>query len=206
MKDLNLNEFEKLMYTCAPYLRGGSKNGTPLRLPDEIKAAKIKIPETKPMNIDWKNAQKDFWWGNESLYHSKEYKKPNELRERLIAIGGENAAVKEGNLEICDINAIDMILKYGQLLYSGYNAVVNPFTDFSKCHLYSEDFYLANRKCTKVCYGYALSKDGLWRDHSWVLLMGKNNIIECTPIRRLAYYGVVLPDYYYESAKTKPAN
>lgn len=194
MKDLNLNEFEKLMYTCAPYLRGGSKNGTPLRLPDEIKAAKIKIPETNPMNKDWKNAQKDFWWGNESFYHSKKYKKPNELRERLIAIGGGNAAVLAE--KIYNNDSVDVILKYGQLLYSGYNAIVNPFTEYSHCHEYSEEFYLANQKCTKVCYGYALSEDGLWRNHSWVLLMGKNNIIECTPIRRLAYYGVVMPDHF----------
>lgn len=202
MRDLNLNEFEKLMYTCAPYLRGGSKNGTPLKLPDEIKAAKIKIPKTEPMDDEWKvNQAKMFWWGNPDMWSKEDYKKENELRERLIAIGGENAAVNDNLDDEIPLNykSIDLILNYGQLLYSGYNAVINPFTNYINRHELSLKFHLANKKSTKLCYGYTLSEDGLWRDHSWILLMGKNNIIECTPIRGLVYYGVVLPDIVLDS-------
>jgi len=39
----------------------------------------------------------------------------------------------------------------------------------------------------KVIYGYALSKDGLWRNHSWGL--SKGVIIETTA-ERIAYIGV----------------
>lgn len=194
------NEFENLMLKSAPYLRGGSKTGTPLRTPEDIKNAKIKIPATKLMSEEWKASQKDLnlWWADPSCYNKNEYKKHNKLRERLIAIGGENAAVCETNfitdfLPNKEYSDTDIVLNYGQLLYAGYNVVVNPFTEYSSCFLSSQYFYLANKKCTRLCYGYALSDDGLWREHCWVILLGKNNIIECTPVRRLVYYGTVLP-------------
>lgn len=203
IKSTNLEkECSELMYKCAPYLRGSSKKGTPLRTIEDIKTAKIKIPKTEPMDDEWKvNQAKMFWWGNPDMCTMEDYKKENELRERLIAIGGENAAVND-NLDgenPLNSKSIDLILDYGQLLYSGYNAVINPFTEYGNCHESSLKFHLANMKSTKLCYGYALSEDGLWREHSWILLMGKNNIIECTPIRRLVYYGVVLPDIVLDS-------
>lgn len=197
----NIDEkFEELMYKCAPYLRGSSKKGTPLKTAEDIKTAKIKIPKTDLIDEEWKkNQKKMFWWADPDLQLMKEFEKENKLRERLIAIGGDNAAVIN-EYKNDDFDEIDLILKYGQLLYSGYNAVINPFTDYSNCHSSSQKFYFANRKSTKVCTGYALSEDGLWRSHSWILLMGKNNIIECTPTRRLVYYGIVLPDELFDKS------
>jgi hypothetical protein len=40
--------------------------------------------------------------------------------------------------------------------------------------------------------GYALSDDGLWRQHSWGVDRA-GTVVETTTIRRLAYVGVVLP-------------
>lgn len=44
----------------------------------------------------------------------------------------------------------------------------------------------------RICTGYALSRDGLWRQHSWGLLPNQQ-IIETT-VQRDAYFGFVLDD------------
>ena len=185
MKDLK--EFEDLFKEFAPY-------GKPLHLAQDVKDAKIEIPETIPMSNEWKkNQKKMFWWGNPDLYNSKEFKQENELRTRLIEIGGENAAINGIDISFKNINIFDLIFNYGQLLYAGYDVIIDPFSNYNNCHISSKIFYSANKNSVKICTGYALSDDGLWREHSWIITKNKC-IIERTHIRRLAYYGVVLPD------------
>jgi hypothetical protein len=43
----------------------------------------------------------------------------------------------------------------------------------------------------KVCTGYALSKDGIWRSHSWCFDQSIHRIVETTR-KRVAYHGAVL--------------
>lgn len=43
-----------------------------------------------------------------------------------------------------------------------------------------------------ICTGYALSRDGLWRQHSWAITANQQ-IIETT-VKRVAYFGFVLDD------------
>jgi hypothetical protein len=38
--------------------------------------------------------------------------------------------------------------------------------------------------------GYALSRDGVWAPHTWI--MGPNNVMVDTPPRPSAYFGLVL--------------
>ena len=58
----------------------------------------------------------------------------------------------------------------------------------SHCHLNVAKLYKSKRVDTIVT-GFALSKDGLWREHTWGLKGGR--VIETTE-RRVQYYGKVL--------------
>jgi hypothetical protein len=54
------------------------------------------------------------------------------------------------------------------------------------CHNNCDDLF-AEKKIDAIIYGYALSDDGLWRNHSWGLKGEK--IVETTG-ERLAYLGI----------------
>jgi len=60
----------------------------------------------------------------------------------------------------------------------------------SQCHNNVIDKYLLNNDYDMVT-GYALSEDGLWRSHSWLL---KDSKVYETTESRLMYFGVVLKD------------
>ena len=65
-----------------------------------------------------------------------------------------------------------------------------------QCHTNTCELYKENRrdKDVRICTGYALSEDGLWRQHSWLLHTYKTNtqtrtrVIETTA-KRVAYFG-----------------
>ena len=63
----------------------------------------------------------------------------------------------------------------------------------------------ANREKCQIATGYALSADGCWRQHSWVVqpLTTKYRIWETTE-KRIAYFGFILNDeeceeFYYNN-------
>lgn len=58
-----------------------------------------------------------------------------------------------------------------------------------QCHYNSSLLWLKSKEKIKICTGFALSNDGVWRVHSWGL--EKNKIIETTE-KRLLYYGYIL--------------
>ena len=67
----------------------------------------------------------------------------------------------------------------------------------NKCHANACDLYEGNIKKgedVKICTGYALSEDGIWRQHSWLLHTYQNQtqtrtrVIETTA-KRVAYFG-----------------
>jgi hypothetical protein len=43
----------------------------------------------------------------------------------------------------------------------------------------------------QACTGYALSKDGIWRSHSWCFDRKTYRVVETTK-KRVAYHGTVL--------------
>jgi hypothetical protein len=66
----------------------------------------------------------------------------------------------------------------------------------NQCHVNSALLWHKNRKRYQLATGYALSPDGLWRRHSWVL--HRDDIIETTEART-QYFGVVLDDEQAEA-------
>ena len=61
----------------------------------------------------------------------------------------------------------------------------------SGCHENSAILWRENRRDNKICTGWGLSDDGLWRQHTWVINNGK--IIETTEVR-IKYFGVILSE------------
>jgi hypothetical protein len=65
------------------------------------------------------------------------------------------------------------------------------------CHTNVAQFWMRNREALAIVTGYALSEDGLWRQHSWLLrrnpTAGQCRVIETT-IRRIKYFGFILND------------
>jgi hypothetical protein len=62
--------------------------------------------------------------------------------------------------------------------------------EVSACHANSAKLWKKSPKTTQFVTGYALSADGIWRRHSWV--MRGETLIETT-VRRRKYSGFALP-------------
>lgn len=60
-----------------------------------------------------------------------------------------------------------------------------------RCHSNSALCWDENRERCRICTGYALSKDGMWRQHSWVYDLIDKVVIETTE-KRVAYWGILL--------------
>lgn len=94
-----------------------------------------------------------------------------------------------------NIRELHRIIKDGHLLYGARaNVMAGPS---GQCHRNSAELWKINHKRHNVHIetGYALSKDGMWYQHSWLVYFndkGKIEVIEATPLRRIAYYGFQL--------------
>ena len=106
-----------------------------------------------------------------------------ELGERLKLIGGTAvcAAFEEDMNLILRAGVTWMPIQKDILLIRGENC---------RCHQNVLRLWEANPDL-KVCTGYALSKDGIWRSHSWCFDQSIHRIVETTK-KRVAYHGVVL--------------
>jgi len=103
------------------------------------------------------------------------------LEDTLLSVGGW-AAVPP--LEVDGL--VDALRTAGALFsVDGLTCVqMEP----SACHTNTVEWYLDQAEGdASICTGYALSSDGLWRQHSWGL---KNGRIVETTIERVAYYGL----------------
>lgn len=146
-----------------------------------------------PYNGDdeWIETLKNKWW---SVHYEKSEDRPmgklSELRDRLLSIGG------------CDVvlpiveDDIDNILKYGQLWDNISSRLMKGRP--CQCHSNSAELWYNNRDSSVthgefaliLCTGYALSRDGLWRQHSWLVqAKPRSNVIIETTRGRVAYYG-----------------
>lgn len=100
-----------------------------------------------------------------------------ELRDRLVALGGWAVCMRDPRLasvllaEGSDVPGADAEMRLG---------------DPGRCH--DNSATLVRHDPSLVChYGYALSDDGMWREHSWCV-KPDGGIIETTA-ERVAYFG-----------------
>jgi hypothetical protein len=106
-----------------------------------------------------------------------------ELKKKLLAIGGWAvcAPVIEPDLM--------KILERGRK-FPGKSKMMRG--EPCRCHSNSACCWDENRELCKICTGYALSKDGMWRQHSWVYT-NDGTVVETTE-KRLQYFGFVMTD------------
>ena len=63
----------------------------------------------------------------------------------------------------------------------------------SQCHSNCADLWDQNKDKVQICTGYALSKDGVWRQHSWCYDFETKRVLETT-VKRIQYFGFILTD------------
>jgi hypothetical protein len=114
-----------------------------------------------------------------------------QLRSKLLTFGGSVTIIPDMEEDL------DKIIDRGQFWY-GHKAKIMRGVP-SQCHKNSCDLWHVNRDNPDVelyiATGYALSSDGLWRQHSWLVLITPRGckIIETTE-RRVAYFGFVMTE------------
>ena len=123
--------------------------------------------------------------------------------EQIRILKSEMATIAQND---SDYGALfDLLLSHG-----GYAAAPRPENDLIKildrgylrdgrdaklmrgrpigCHSNSALLWTENRDNSVIVTGWAMSDDGVWRQHSWVKHLGTNQIYETTN-ERLLYYG-----------------
>lgn len=101
------------------------------------------------------------------------------LRKKLLSMGGEEIVPRyEGDL--------DEIMRRGKMIRKNVR-----FIDGSPGSCHSNVAILYQRGGIKIVTGWALSDDGLWRQHTWGI--DNNGIIETTEVRD-KYFGFILND------------
>lgn len=146
---------------------------------------------TDSIDSEWKERLKSQWWATNYsgdvrrlVNEIPDYSKIVQLRERLLKIGGEEVCIPFVEEDI------NQILEYGQFWTHSPKLMKG---EPSQCHYNSCCLWNNNKKNTLIATGYALSKDGMWRQHSWVIhiKLRSNQVIETT-VPRIAYYGYVM--------------
>jgi hypothetical protein len=105
------------------------------------------------------------------------------LKKMLLALGGHAVIlpVIEEDLQ--------KIMKRGWPIVPSKNLkVVMMRGEPSRCHRNAALCWEANPNKVTLYTGYALSKDGLWRQHSWLVNNTSGNVVETTEAR-IIYYG-----------------
>jgi hypothetical protein len=105
------------------------------------------------------------------------------LEERLLAWSGD-FVVFPGTEE-----DMDNILTRGHI----YNGVTERAAGSpSNCHENAASLWEADPSMWTIFTGYALSADGLWRQHSWV--MAADGVVHETTEERTMYFGFAMTD------------
>jgi hypothetical protein len=106
------------------------------------------------------------------------------LTDRLLRIGGAVVcAFPEEDM--------DLILKEGRTWTPRQSRIFLKKGASIRCHSNSLFLKEANPHLL-ACTGWALSKDGIWRQHSWCIDPQDWRVVETTQ-KRLAYHGFILP-------------
>jgi hypothetical protein len=153
---------------------------------EEIEAGPIHPFGNSRSRVHWHVAQdREAFELNEIhlRHHSEQTPEWEILGERLKAIGG---TVVCATLE----EDIRLILRHGKTWAPLQKDIVVRRGEAIRCHDNSILLQAANPHL-HVCTGYALSKDGIWRSHSWCFEPPTYRIVETT-MKRVAYHGAVI--------------
>lgn len=132
-----------------------------------------------PMSEDWKA-----WLGENQVYHgtsgfSKEVLETmKKLHDHILTFGGDEVCMTTYDEDAQNSRP------WSVLLWQQLHAKGEP----CQCHCNSANLWDANRGRCFIATGYALSEDGLWRSHSWVVQpMPRTLRVWETTVKRVAY-------------------
>jgi hypothetical protein len=110
------------------------------------------------------------------------------LKEKLLSFGGQAVVLHSDEPHLHDEEPhLQQIIERGYI-EDGANPLLARGAQ-SACHYNAYRLWLAQPEKTILCTGYALSDDGVWRQHSWAKYNGR--IVETT-VPRVAYFGFEL--------------
>ena len=169
-------------------LMGG--DGQPIRNLSQIRSDRL--GPLASVRTDWVSGS---WWGKsrirEFLASEEGVAKCDprllELHEKLLSFGGSETCLPIKELDLHDI------LDHGQL-WLGDRPLMRR-GEACHCHENSCGHYLRNKNSLDVTIatGYALSEDGIWRQHSWVLWRKPRSVkVLETTTKRVLYFGFAM--------------
>lgn len=100
------------------------------------------------------------------------------LKKRLLEIGGWSVCTPHIEPDL------EKIISRG-MRFPGRSRTMRG--EPSQCHRNSALCWDENRELCTICTGYALTRDGMWRQHSWVLT-NEGTVVETT-VKRIQYFG-----------------
>lgn len=179
------------------------KKNKPIRTADDMtKIFPDKKINTIPMDEEWKNnCKKNHWWYKYADFQSfksdeenkidilsfgeKNFEKLFELKKKLLSLGGESVCLPVYEEDIVNI------LSRGQIWYGDKTDLMKG--EPCHCHSNSCNLWENNKDKTRIVTGYALTPDGMWRQHSWLIHRRprQNRVVETT-VKRILYYGFVM--------------
>ncbi|MBD0369774.1 MAG: hypothetical protein ICV60_02895 [Pyrinomonadaceae bacterium] len=112
-----------------------------------------------------------------------------ELRAKLLEIGGDEIVCPLDFDQLDD--DLDNILDRG-VIWKKWRVRMWEGVE-SQCHTNSILLWTVKPDDMRIATGFALSPDGLWRQHSWCVSKDKRRVYETT-VRRTIYYGYVLTE------------
>ena len=108
-----------------------------------------------------------------------------DMRDKILSFGGYEVC-----MPMLDPDCQNIIDK-GEFWYGNKSKLVLGEPNY--CHDNSHKIWRADKSGKVLCTGYALSKDGMWRSHSWVLdITQEEPVIVETTSPREAYFGYQL--------------
>jgi hypothetical protein len=173
------------------YIRG--KGGKPILSSSEIPEDKQKLIVWKSLGDTWNGD--DMWWSNANINNqlpllgngNRIDDRMRELHHLLLSFGGDETCLP--GLE----EDLQKILNRGQL-WLGDKVILKKGRP-SQCHSNTAELYEANvnNHNVAIATGYALSSDGIWRQHSWLMWKKPRSVtVVETTVKRVLYFGFVM--------------
>ena len=148
-------------------------------------------PKTHFMDAHWKDSLSKMVKDNLSGMTDVEKVGHKELVRRLLAIGGDGVALRYEE-------DLDQLLEKAVISKGSKSRMMKGRP--CNCHRNAANLWYNNRNNeqeVRIATGWALSRDGCWRQHSWAVQLLVNwdvsgyQILETT-VRRMVYYGFTL--------------
>lgn len=126
-------------------------------------------------------------WLARAIEHTRGHGPHQELKSILLDIGGWAACVPRIEPDI------ENIMSRGRR-FPGKS--ISMKGEPSRCHSNSAFCWDENRGECRICTGYALTRDGMWRQHSWCRT--NSGIIVETTVKRVQYFGYIMTEHECE--------